>query len=185
MITGTLIAWFCFSICSAPPPSMVQQKENIEWVKTEIKRIEHEQQFALFVAHLGHRESNNDWQIINQINCMGKWQIAPSTLRHFGYDSITPQRFRKDPQIFPEAVQYQILCALFKSNETVLKDYMYYCGQEMAGVMITKSGLLAAAHLGGAGGVKLFLLSNGQVNKKDLNQTSIKNYLSEFAGYNI
>ena len=185
MIAGTLITWFCFLTCSAPPPSMIQQKENIEWVKTEIKRIDCEEQLALFIEHLGIRESGNRWQIINSIGCMGKFQFAHNTLECLGYGYITPQQFAHNPEIFPEALQRQLLLALFKSNEITLRDYFYYCGQEIAGVTITKSGMLAAAHLGGARSVKLFLLSMGHVNRQDLNQTSIKHYLSEFAGYNI
>ncbi len=185
MITGTLITWFCFLTCSAPPLSMVQQKENIEWVKTEIKRIDCEKQFALFIEHLGIRESGNRWQIINPIGCMGKFQFAQNTLKCLGYGYITPQQFAQNPEIFPEALQHQLLLVLFKSNEIALKDYMHYCGQVVQGIEITKSGLLAAAHLGGAQSVKLFLLTAGKVNKSDINKTSIKDYLSEFGGYNI
>lgn len=180
----TLITLFLslFSICSAPSLSVQAQKENIESI---MKRIEYEQQFALFVADLGHRESNNNWQVINQIGCMGKFQFSPNTLEYLGYGHITPQRFAQDPNIFPEELQYQILCALLKSNLIALKDYMSYIGVTIGGVEVTKSGLLAACHLGGAGSVKLYLLTNGGINKKDCNQTSIKTYMREFAGYKI
>ncbi|HUX57121.1 MAG TPA: hypothetical protein VMV77_09110 [Bacteroidales bacterium] len=139
----------------------------------------------LFTDHLGLKESNNQWKAINQIGCMGTWQIAPGTLRHFGYGYITPQSFRQNPDLFPEELQYQILLALLKSNEIALKDYFFYVGQTIKGVEITKSGLLAASHLGGTGSVKKFLLTMGAVNKKDVNGTSIKHYLKEFGGYEL
>ena len=182
MIAIIILILFVFFNLAAPSLSDAVQNENIESV---MNRIEYEKQFALFVECLGQRESNNDWQVINQIDCMGKWQFAPGTLKYLGYGHITAQEFRHDPNIFPEAVQYQVLCALLKSNENSLKTYMYYIGQEMAGVTITKSGLLAAAHLGGCQSVKLFLLSMGRINKADCNQTSIKAYMKEFAGYMI
>ena len=56
-------------------------------------------------------------------------------------------------------------------------------GKVVDGVRITESGILAAAHLGGAGSVKKFLKSNGNKKCKDAYGTSVKTYLLEFAGY--
>lgn len=142
-------------------------------------------QFKLFTEHLGFKESSNRWKIINSLGCMGKWQFSSNTLYHLGYDYITPQSFKENPDIFSEALQYKILCAYFKYNEKTLKDYMHFVGQTVNNVKITKSGLLAAAHLAGSESVKLFLDSKGQTNKKDINEMSVRNYLIEFAGYKI
>jgi hypothetical protein len=186
MVVTLLITVFSFWLCSAPPPSKSIQEEQTAQAITEIKRIEKEKQFSLFIEHLGLRESGNQDHVINSIGCMGTWQIAPGTLRHLGYDNITPQRFRQDPHIFPEALQRQILIQLFEINSVALKDYMdNYIGLEIDGVLITKAGILASAHLGGAGGVKSFLLTMGKVNKQDLNKTSIKKYMKEFSNFNI
>ena len=177
MITTTLFI-ILFSLKAFCP------SENVLYIE-QVKKIRYYEQMDLFIAHLATKESNNRWDVINQIGCMGKWQIAPITLRQFGYGHITPQRFRQNPEIFPEELQHQVLLALLKSNEIALKDYFFYCGQTIKGVEITKSGLLAAAHLGGAGGVKQFLLTMGNVNRKDINKTSIKHYLQEFGGYEL
>ena len=185
MISLIFITVFSFHVCSAPPPSEEAREERILWIESELTRIEKEKQFALFVDHLGIRESSNQWKIINQINCMGKWQFSPMTLKHLGYGYITPHKFQQNPDIFPEELQYQLLIALFKSNEIALRDYMGYIGKTIGGVAITKAGMLAGAHLGGAGSVKLFLKTNGTVNRQDINRTSIKTYLNEFANYNI
>ena len=176
MVITTIIILFSLKV-TAP----VQRCLYIE----RVEKINYYKQFDLFVAHLATKESNNRWQVINQIGCMGKWQISPGTLRQMGYGHITPQRFRLNPDIFPEELQHEILLALLKSNEMALKDYFFYCGQTIKGVEITKSGILAAAHLGGAGGVKRFLLTMGGVNRQDVNGTSIKDYLREFSCYGL
>jgi len=56
-----------------------------------------------------------------------------------------------------------------------------YIGQQRGGVVITISGILAAAHLRGEGGVVQLLLNN-QVSQ-DENGTSILTYLREFDGF--
>ena len=177
----TLTILFGFSSLAAPPlPECVK----IEKIETYIKRVNCEKQLELFIEHMGLRESGNQWKVINQIGCMGLYQFSPCTLKHLGYN-ITPERFAHDPGIFPEALQRQALETLFKSNEIALKDYMGYIGVTIGGVEVTKSGLLAGAHLGGVGAVKLYLLTMGRVNPKDCNQTSIKAYMREFANYGI
>ena len=55
----------------------------------------------------------------------------------------------------------------------------------MNGVKITESGILAAAHLSGAGNVKKYLRSNGLKNLSDAYGSSIKSYMKNFAGYDV
>lgn len=58
--------------------------------------------------------------------------------------------------------------ALLSKNKWELKDEIEkFSGKIIAGVKITESGILAAAHLGGAGWVKRFLNSNGAKKCKD------------------
>nr|MDJ0646725.1 hypothetical protein [Flavobacteriaceae bacterium] len=47
----------------------------------------------------------------------------------------------------------------------------------------TESGILAAAHLAGAGNVKKYLRSNGAFQFSDAYGTTIEHYLKKFAGY--
>lgn len=58
-----------------------------------------------------------------------------------------------------------------------------YCGVTIAGVEITKSGLIGAAHIAGAGGVNKFLRTNGRYNPRDINGTYLSDYLKEFSGH--
>ncbi|CAL94659.1 DUF3262 family protein [Azoarcus olearius] len=58
-----------------------------------------------------------------------------------------------------------------------------YIGTTIGGIEITQSGLVAAAHLLGAGTVGKWLASSGATNPTDGNGTTLTAYLSEFAGY--
>ena len=65
------------------------------------------------------------------------------------------------------------------------KDIQRSLGKSMNGIKITESGILAAAHLSGAGNVKKFLRSNGAHNFSDAYGSSIKSYLKKFSGYDV
>jgi hypothetical protein len=49
--------------------------------------------------------------------------------------------------------------------------------------LVTESGILAAAHLGGAGSVKRYFKNNGEKYIKDAYGTSIRSYMEAFGGY--
>lgn len=166
-------------------PSLPYPGERIEQVRFLFEKQLKEKEFELLIEKLGIRESGSRWWITNTIGCIGKWQFSQGTLAMLGYKNITAKKFKNDLAIFPEELQKKVLVTLFKFNEVLLKDYMYYVGMTIDGILITKSGMLAAAHLGGAGSVQTYLVSNGGKNNHDINNTSIKNYLSEFSGYDI
>ena len=56
-------------------------------------------------------------------------------------------------------------------------------GKKINGIKITESGILAAAHLAGAGNVKKYLRSNGKNTFKDAYGSSMQHYLKQFSGY--
>lgn len=152
----------------------------------EILRIKHyEAEFNRFVKDLGYRESANDWLSINLIGCFGEWQFAESTLHTLGYRQVTLKKFRKDPYIFPPELQRQALESLIKANLCLIGDYEKYIGDTIMGVVITKSGIIAAAHLGGYRSVQKFLSSHGKINKKDVLGTSVYNYMKRFRYYDL
>lgn len=53
------------------------------------------------------------------------------------------------------------------------------------GQEITESGILAAAHLAGAGNVKKYLRSYGELNVDDDFGSSVSYYIKKFSGYDI
>ena len=140
-------------------------------------------QFKLFASHLSLIESSNDWKVVNSLGMMGKYQFSPATLEILGYHNITPERFKADPSIFPEAMQEQALQDLIQHNQNSLKKFASYIGQVINGTLITKAGLLGAAHLAGVGGVQKFLTSAH--NATDCNGASVQRYLTEFQNFNV
>lgn len=193
-----LMIVFCFlslfGVCSAPNFSEEQKKEMNEMSLYNFYRGEYEKELTMFVEHLGYKESRNDWTIINTINCFGEWQFAHSTLKDLGFGHITPEDFRNDPNVFPRELQLEVLKTLISVNEmslsrNVYKDvplkYEYFIGMEINGIPITKAGLLAGMHLGGLGGIKAFLISNGKIDKKDAYGTRVSDYIKEFSIYDL
>jgi len=73
---------------------------------------------------------------------------------------------------------------LLQTNKKYLQKYINeYEGQIVHGVLVTESGLLAAAHLGGAGSVKKWFRT-GKI-RKDGNGVKITTYMERFSGYDL
>ena len=170
---------------SAPTKDYHLHRLMISYAAEFADRVHHESEFARFINDLGYRESANNWKSINFIGCFGEWQFAESTIHYLGFKHVTLKKFRKDPNIFPRELQVKALESLIKVNLFLLKDYDRYIGDTIRGVIITKSGMIAASHLGGARSVKLFLASDGRLNKKDALGTSVGNYMKKFSFYDL
>ncbi len=181
----TLLFFFVYFICSAPVIDFSVYMNKIRLITEEVDRKFHEAELSRFINDLGHKESGNNWLCVNSIGCFGEWQFAESTLNFLGYRKITLRKFKKDPDIFPRELQVKALMALIRVNLAYLSDYEHYIGESIKGTIITKSGMIAASHLGGAGSLMKFLDSNGKVNKKDLFGTSIHDYLKKFSYYDL
>jgi hypothetical protein len=147
--------------------------------------IHHKLEFKRFITDLGRRESGNNWLSVNCIGCFGEWQFAESTVHYLGYKNVTLNKFRTNPEIFPPELQRKVLESLIKVNLFLMKDYEHYIGETIKGVTITKSGMIAAAHLGGARSVRLFLTSDGALDKKDVLGTAVSNYMKKFSFYDL
>ena len=174
----------CF-ILIAPNLSVNDIKSFNTRLIAELERVRYEKEFNLFASHLGYKESSNNWKIVNSIGCIGAFQFSKATLKHLGYAHITPTSFKANPDIFPPELQVKVLKQLIKANERLLQYHMEYIGKDIKGIEVTKAGILAAAHLGGAGSIKLYLESNGSINKRDIYGTKISMYLKEFALYDL
>lgn len=172
-------------ICSAPildfRLNMLRFLSVSEYVKIKF----HESEFSRFVNDLGYRESGNNWLSVNRIGCFGEWQFAESTLKYLGFRNITLKKFKANPDIFPKELQLKALMTLIEVNLGYLEDYEHFIGNSIKGVEITRSGMIAASHLGGAGSLIKFLNSNGKINKKDIFGTSIHDYLNKFCNYKL
>lgn len=61
-------------------------------------------------------------------------------------------------------------------------DLTRFEGQTIGGVEMTRSGMIAMAHLGGSGGMKRFLESGGKYDPEDSNGTSLSDYARTHGG---
>ena len=123
------------------------------------------------------RESQGQYKLINTFGYMGKYQFGGAALRSIG---IKDKRdFLNNPRLQEKAFK-----ALLSINKAMLENEIEkYEGKIINGIKITESGILAAAHLGGAGSVKSYLRSNGKNKFKDGYGTSLKSYFKKFGGY--
>jgi hypothetical protein len=148
--------------------------------------LQYEKELDKFINQLGKDESNNDWLAINKIGAFGEWQFMDETLRVIGYGHITVNKFKADSSIFPPELQRKVLKTLIEVNAITLEDYIkHYEGLTIGGILITKAGILAGCHLGGPTSVKLFLLTNGTFNCRDIFKTSIKDYLIKYSCFDL
>ncbi len=131
-----------------------------------------------FLDAIGFRESGNRYDIVNRYGYMGKYQFGKRTLKGLGI-KVTQDEFLNSPYI-----QEKAMYALLKQNKRSLRKYIEkYDGKYVHGVLVTESGLLAAAHLGGAGSVKKWFRT-GKV-RKDGNGVKITSYMVMFNGYDL
>ena len=143
-----------------------------------------EEQLRMFLHSLGFSESSSNAQIWNEFGYLGKYQFGKAARKDVGYSHITFNNFRKDPSIWPEEQQEEAMIRWLQLNEMKLKDIIVsYDRVVFKGNAITKSGILAAAHLAGPKGVRVYFESRGEVNPKDAYGTSLEDYLIKFSGY--
>ena len=131
-----------------------------------------------FLDAIGFKESGNRYHIVNRYGYMGRYQFGKKTLRGLGFKQ-SKQEFLDSPLI-----QEKAMTALLKQNKRSLRKYIEkYDGKIVHGVLVTESGLLAAAHLGGAGSVKKWFRT-GKV-RRDGNGVKITSYMTKFSGYQL
>lgn len=132
-----------------------------------------------FKEALAFKESRGDYFITNTLGYLGKYQFGIGTLQLMGVYSAT--NFLNDP-----VLQEKVFHTNVARNKWILRrDIKRFVGKRIGGVEITESGILAAAHLAGAGNVKKYLRSYGAYEVSDAYGTSIGNYMKKFSGYDI
>lgn len=135
--------------------------------------------FNGFKEALAYRESRGNYFVVNSYGYMGKYQFGAATLRSMGIDDA--ESFLNDP-----VLQEKVFVANLERNKYVLrKEIAAYEGKTVNGVLVTESGILAAAHLAGPANVKRFLYSSGAEGFEDANGTSIRFYMRKFQGYDM
>ena len=130
-----------------------------------------------FKEAIAFKESRGNYGVINQFGYLGKYQFGMGTLALIGIDN--KNQFLDDPKL-----QERAFYANASRNKWILrKDLKRFVGKRMNGVVITESGVLAAAHLSGPGSVKKYLRSGGVAGLEDAFGTTIRYYMKRFANY--
>ncbi len=151
-----------------------------------------------FLDALGERESGGDYGVVNSFGYLGKYQFGELALIDVGYytaDGTAANDFRKEYWTGKNAIdskadfladgaaQEQAIRAYMKLQWLYLGDTQRFAGQTIGGLKVTESGLLAGAHLLGAGTVTAFLETGAVAPPADAYGTAITEYMTLFAGY--
>jgi hypothetical protein len=133
--------------------------------------------FIGYKEAIAFKESQGKYKKINSLGYLGKYQFGTETLKTVGVNDSS--QFLNSPKM-----QEKAFVALLAKNKSELKDIIdKYEGRVVAGILVTESGILAAAHLGGVGSVKKFFKHDGKRYFKDAYGTSIRSYMQDFGGY--
>ena len=148
---------------------------KIEAPKVELIIKNHDK----FLEDLGFRESSGNYKAVNQYGYLGKYQFGRKTLNNLGYEDVSNRVFLANPQIQEEAM-YDLLI----HNKKILRRQIEkYNGKVINGILITESGILAAAHLAGPGNVKKFFKKGYEF--RDGNGTKMTSYMKKFSNYKL
>lgn len=133
--------------------------------------------FVGFKEALAFKESGGNYFTVNTYGYLGKYQFGAETLKMIGINN--PSLFLKNPRL-----QEKAFIANVARNKWILRrDIKNFVGKIINGVLITESGIIAAAHLAGPGSVKKYLRSYGLDNFADGFGTTISYYMKRFSGY--
>jgi hypothetical protein len=167
----------------------------------EAKRVQ-------FLMALAHRESSHDKlpydkKIVNDYGYMGLFQMGGDALvdaqfyqlgtarSHNAWDGKFTKRASfvdvKSVDDYLDSAGAQELAVRAYHDVQWERLVKTGCGAAVgttiSGINVTKSGLIAGAHLTGVGGVLRWIRSQGSEDPMDANQTSVSDYVQEFASF--
>lgn len=135
--------------------------------------------FLGFKEAVAFKESQGDYQAVNTLGYLGKYQFGANTLKLMGVYDTT--QFLDDP-----VLQENIFRLNVSRNKWILRrDIKRFVGKRINGTTISESGIIAAAHLAGAGNVKKYLRSYGKKDFSDAYGSNVAYYIKKFRGYDI
>ncbi|MDO6759085.1 peptidoglycan-binding protein LysM [Tamlana sp. 2_MG-2023] len=133
--------------------------------------------FVGFKEALAFKESRGKYSVVNTYGYLGKYQFGKGTLKLLGVHN--PDQFLNSPRL-----QENAFIANTARNKWILRrDIKNFVGKRVNGIVVTESGILAAAHLAGPGSVKKYLRSYGIDNFSDGYGTTVGYYMKRFSGY--
>jgi len=175
-----------YSSIFAPTPSNLFSISDIDYTVGTKKGLSMDmfipftgKSYVGFKEALAFKESLGNYASVNTLGYLGKYQFGKNTLAFYG--QYNTECFMQDP-----ALQERIFYHNTARNKWILRrDIKRFVGLKINGILISESGILAAAHLAGAGNVKKYLRSWGDHNFSDAYNTSIEDYLRRFSGYDL
>lgn len=184
----------CFALLATPAlaqptqPPTEPSGEACEWQR--------------FKEALGARESSGNYQAVNRLGYLGKYQFGSMALIDIGYktrdgnwtgkNGINSQEdFLNSPQVQESAMEEW---AVILNRDVELAGLERFIGQQIGDdCVVTRSGMLAGRHLLGIGnsnrpGLRAYLESNGAIdpmdgNPGDSHRTPISEYVCRFSNY--
>lgn len=136
-------------------------------------------EFNEFREAIAFQESSDNYKAVNRFGYLGRYQFGNLALTDLGISDY--KGFLNNPKLQDEA-----FLALCRINKYRLRHFITkFEREEINGIQITESGLLASAHLVGAGAVKKYLNSCGTLIAKDGNKVTLEKYLKLFSGFNL
>lgn len=150
--------------------------------------------FEAFLEALGVRESSGRYDNDKNPYYHGKYQMGLDALHEAKYydknkgvflgkngiDSV--KDFLNNPAAQEDAIR-RFTNSQWKQVQSNC-GYLYK-GQTINGVKLTDSGVIAGAHLVGAGGVCTYIKTNGKTIPRDKYGTTVEEYIRKFAGYDV
>jgi hypothetical protein len=154
-----------------------------------------------YLNALAMRESGLNPRAHNQFGYVGLWQMGEAALIDAGYyraDGTGTNDWRGSWTGLGGITSLEAFKASPAAQAAAVAAYQQrvwgyvrslgldrYVGSSVAGLPITQSGLVAAAHLVGTGNLARYLRSGGTVVPADGNGTLLTEYLASFGGYQI
>ena len=137
--------------------------------------------FVGFKEFLGFFESGSDYKKINRLGYLGKYQFGRSTLEVLRVKNIN--EFIDNPKLQEKA----LLLNVMRNKWILRREIKRFNGKKLNNILITESGIIAAAHLSGPGNVKKYLRNYGddKFDLGDINGTKISDYIKTFKGYDL
>lgn len=133
--------------------------------------------YLAFKEAVGFKESRGNYFTVNDFGYLGKYQFGTETLQLIGI-------YNSEAFLYTPELQERAFLANAQRNKWILrKDIKKFDGKVINNVLVTESGILAAAHLAGAGSIQRFLRSEGKQNVSDAFGSSVAYYLERFSGY--
>ncbi len=174
-----IVIGYTSSISHKKPNDKVEKIEDIKLNTNVVQLTEYPlKKMALFLRAIGKAESGNNYEAVNRYGHLGRYQFHPKTINTLGYD-VDDSTFLSTPHL-----QDKVMLDYMRYNKRILKRYIKkWNGKIINDRIITESGILAAAHLVGPGGVIKYF-DNG-IDSSDGNGVRVSKYLHKFSGYKI